>query len=112
MVSFIIIKRVNRITDRGVLVLKKKKTGSVLGVMSLLAIFISIIIFYIQRGPNADIYFIIKCFGILSVAGILFAIFSWKMTEQLTFFIIGLLGNVFILICALLLLLAMGISEP
>jgi hypothetical protein len=92
-------------------VLDKKKVGSILGVTSLLPVIISIIIFYTERGPNADIYFIITIYGILSIIGILFAVFSWLMTKRFFLLIIGLIGNGIVLAFAFLLLLAMGISE-
>ena len=90
----------------------KRKVGNILGITSILSVIISIIVFYAQRGPNADIYFIIIIFGVLSIIGILFAIFSWKMSKRLILLIVGLIGNVFVLAAAFLLLLAMGISEP
>ncbi|WP_391122844.1 hypothetical protein [Psychrobacillus sp. L3] len=90
----------------------KRKVGNILGVTSILPVIICIVIFYVERGPNADIYFIINTFCILSIIGILFAIFSWLLTKRLILFIIGLIGNVFVLAAAFLLLLAMGISEP
>lgn len=89
----------------------KRKVGNILGVTSILPVIISIVIFYVERGPNADIYFIINIFGILSILGILFAISSWVMSKRLFLFIFGLIGNVFVLAVAFLLLLAMGISE-
>ncbi|MEI3606080.1 hypothetical protein SPD48_10285 [Pseudogracilibacillus sp. SE30717A] len=78
----------------------------------MLTVIISIILFYIERGPNADIYFIIIAFSILSVIGVLFAIISWKMSKHLIFLIVGLIGNGLVLVIAYFLLLAMGISEP
>ncbi|PZX02454.1 hypothetical protein C7437_11146 [Psychrobacillus insolitus] len=90
----------------------KRKVGNILGITSILPVIISIIVFYVRRGPNTDIYFIINIFGILSIIGILFAMFSWKMSRQLILLIVGLIGNVFVLAVAFLLLLAMGISEP
>ena len=90
----------------------KRKAGNILGVISILPVIISIIIFYTQRGPNVDIYFSINIFSILSVIGILFAIFSWWLSKRLLPLIIGLIGNGFVLAVAFLLLLAMGISEP
>jgi hypothetical protein len=92
--------------------LDKRKVGSTLGVTSILLVIISIIIFYTQRGPNADIYLFIIVFSILSIIGILFAIFSWLMSKHFIFLITGLLGNGAVLVFAFLLLLAMGISEP
>ncbi|NEU31965.1 hypothetical protein GN156_14430 [bacterium LRH843] len=91
--------------------LDKKKTGSIFGILSLLPVIISMMIFYTQRGPNADIYFFINSFCILSVIGILFAIISWVMSKRFILFILSILGNGFVLVCAFFLLLAMGISE-
>lgn len=98
-------------SERGI-VLNKEKIGSVLGVIAILPVIISFIIFYTLRGPNADIYFNIIIFSILSIIGILIAIISLVMSKRPILFIVGLLGNGFVLVCACLLLLAMGISEP
>ncbi|GAJ40473.1 hypothetical protein [Saccharococcus caldoxylosilyticus] len=92
--------------------LDKKKVGNILGVASLLPVIISIIIFYTERGPNADIYFVITIYGILSIIGILFAAFSCLMTKRFFLLIISLIGNGAVLAVAFLLLLAMGLSEP
>lgn len=92
--------------------MNKEKIGSVLGVIAILPVIISFIIFYTLRGPNADIYFIIIIFSILSIIGTLIAIISLVMSKRPILFIVGLLGNGFVLVCACLLLLAMGISEP
>lgn len=92
--------------------LNKKKAGNILGVASLLPIIISIIIFYIERGPNANIYFVVTIYLILSMIGILFAVFSCLMTKRFFLLIISLIGNGAVLAIAFLLLLAMGISEP
>ncbi|WP_405097098.1 hypothetical protein [Oceanobacillus sp. FSL H7-0719] len=89
-----------------------RKVGNILGISSILTVIISIIFFLIERGPNSDIYLIIIVFSILSILGILFAIFSWKMSRYLTFLIIGLIGNGLVLVVAFFLRLAMGISEP
>ncbi|WP_232824177.1 hypothetical protein [Paraliobacillus zengyii] len=90
----------------------KRKAGDILGFTSILTVITSIIFFYIQRGPNADIYFGITIFSILSIVGILSAIFSWLMSKRLILLMIALLGNGFVLIFTFFLLLAMGISEP
>lgn len=92
--------------------LTKKRVGSILGFMSLLPLIISFIIFYIERGPNADVYLLINVGGISAIIGILFAVLSWVMAKRLFIPIIGILANSFILVYVFLLLLAMGISEP
>jgi hypothetical protein len=90
----------------------KKKLGSILGVTSLLPVIINIIIFCIKRGPNDDgIYFEITIYSMLSIVGILFAVFSWSMTKRFFLLIISLIGNGIVLAFAFLLLLAMGIGE-
>lgn len=90
----------------------KQKLGNILWISSLLPVMISVIIFYTQRGPNVDIYFIINLYSILSVIGIVLAILSWWLSKRLIPLFIGLIGNVFVLGVAFFLLLAMGISEP
>ncbi|WP_338472595.1 hypothetical protein R4Z10_07600 [Niallia sp. XMNu-256] len=90
----------------------KREVGIILGISSILPAIISILIFFITRGPDADIYFDITIYGTLSIIGILLAIFSWTMSKRIILLMIGLIGNGFVLFCTFLLLLAMGISEP
>ena len=97
---------------RGGIRMKKKKLGYILGVSSILSVMISIIIFFIMRGPNVDIYAVIIIYSILSIIGIVFSILSLLMSKRILLFMIGLVGNVVVLGMAFLLLLAMGISEP
>lgn len=92
--------------------MNKRKTGNILGISSIITVIISIIIFFIDRGPNADIYFIIKIFGAFSIIGILLAVFSWVISKRVVYLIIGILGNGLVLAYGFLLLIAMGISEP
>lgn len=92
--------------------MNKNKVGKFLGVVSIMTIIINLIIFFIQRGPDADTYFFITVFGILSIIGVVSAILSFWFSRNLIIFIIGLLGNSAILIFIYFLLLAMGISEP
>lgn len=63
----------------------KKKVGNIIGFGSMLTVLISIILFYIEKGSNADIYFIIIAFSILLVIGVLSAIISLKMSKHLIF---------------------------
>lgn len=92
-------------------ILDKRKKGDILGLASFLTIVINILFFYLLRGPDADIYVIIVIFNVLSIIGIVLAIRSWLLSRRLILLMIGLLGNVFVLGVASLLLLAMGISE-
>ena len=85
--------------------------GTILGVISVLPLLLSIVIFYVERGPNADVYLLINIYGILSIVGFTFAIMSWLMSKRLILLISGLLGNAIVLAATFLLLLAMGISE-
>lgn len=78
------------------------------GLLSLLMVVINTIVFFIMRGPNANVYVIIVIFSLLSIVGILFAILSKRWFS----IIIGIILNGGIMVFAFLLLLAMGISEP
>ncbi|AVK99100.1 hypothetical protein FCT18_06145 [Lysinibacillus sphaericus] len=79
-----------------------------LGVLSVLTVAISIIFFFIIRGPNANLTLGINVFTVLSVLGIIFAILS----KKLSFIITGILLNGAVLVFVYFLLLAVGISEP
>lgn len=92
--------------------LNKGKVGNVLGGTSIVFAAISVIIFYSLRGPNTNINLHITIYTILSILGIIFAFFSTFTTKYRIIALIGLLANLFILICAFLLQLAMGIGEP
>lgn len=96
----------------GGIILDKRKVGNILGASSLLPVVISVIVFFALRGPNVDIYLVIMIFSVLSIVGVALAILSWVMSKRCIPLIIGLLGNVLVLGCTYLLLLAMGISEP
>ncbi|MGE7674206.1 hypothetical protein ACQKMV_11585 [Lysinibacillus sp. NPDC094403] len=91
---------------------KIPKAGFIFGGLSVLTPILSYILFLKTRGPNADIYFMITVFGILSVVGILLAVLSYGLSKRLVLPIIGLLGNGVVLVFTYFLLLAMGISEP
>ena len=78
-----------------------------LGVLSLSTVAISIIFFFIFRGPNANLTLGISVFTVLSLIGIIFAILS----KKLGFIISGIILNAAVLVFAYLLLLAVGISE-
>lgn len=88
------------------LILDKKR--SILGVLSILTVIISVIFFFIIRGPNANLTLGISVFTGLSVLGIIFAIVS----KKLWFVITGIVLNGAVLVIAYFLLLAVGISEP
>ncbi|MGE7695619.1 hypothetical protein ACQKNC_16190 [Lysinibacillus sp. NPDC094177] len=90
----------------------RRKAGDILSVISLLPAIVSVIFFYIQRGPDFDIYFGITVFSILSIIGIIFAVIALIMSKLRIFGLIGLIANVLVLVFAFLLLLAMGIGEP
>lgn len=88
-----------------------RKAGRIVGLLSLLPVLISIITFFIMRGPNVDVYLMIIIHSILSFVGIVLAIISLVKNQILLFFL-GLLGNGLVLVFAFFLLLAMGIGEP
>ncbi|MBD3108414.1 hypothetical protein IEO70_08550 [Bacillus sp. AGMB 02131] len=99
--------------------MNKPKVGTTLGILSILPLIISINFFFIERGPNADIYAIITIFSVLSIIGILLSILSiiylWMSKEHKSKLLIGLVGliaNLLVLVFTFFLLLAMGIGEP
>ena len=95
--------------------MNKSKAGTTLGVLSILSVIVSIIFFYIVRGPNSDIYFAIAIFSGLSIIGIILAVMSLWMSKgrisKLLIGLVGLIANLAVLAFAFLLLLAMGIGE-
>lgn len=101
---------------RGGIIFDKSKMGINLGALSILSVIVSIVIFYIERGPNADVYFVITTYSILSISGIILAAISLWLSKRhisrLLIGLVGLTGNLAVLVFAFLLLLAMGISEP
>mgnify|MGYP006368902437 CR=1 FL=1 len=95
--------------------LNKSKLGPILGMLSILPVIISIIYFYMERGPNADIYLVITIYSILSIIGLILAALSIWMTKRhfskLLIGLVGLIANLAVLVIAFLLLLALGIGE-
>ena len=89
----------------------KREKGNILGLVALLPIIINIVIFFLLRGPDADIYLIIAIYSILSIIGIVLAVRSWLLSRRLILLLFGVLGNALVLGVASLLLLAMGIGE-
>lgn len=78
------------------------------GLLSLLMFGISVIAFFLMRGPDGDVYLDIIVFIALSIIGLLFA----ALSKQMLWTILGIGVNLIPLIFAFLLLLAMAISEP
>ena len=89
-------------------VILNKRTKNILGILSILTVIVSIIFFFLIRGPNADLTLGISVFTVLSILGIIFAILSKKRW----FIITGVILNGAVLVFAYFLLLAVGISEP
>lgn len=87
--------------------MNKRKTRNISGVLSILTVLISIIFFFIVRGPSANLTLAISVFTVLSLLGIIFAVIS----KQLRFIITGIILNGAVLVFAYFLLLAVGISE-
>ena len=81
---------------------------SITGFLSILTVIISVIFFFIMRGSNANLMWIIGVFTGHSILGIIFAITS----KKLWFVITGIVLNGAVLVIAFFLLLAVGISEP
>lgn len=83
-----------------------KRTKNI-GFLSILSV-ISVIYFFIIRGPNANLTLGINVFTVLSVLGIIFAI----VFRKLWFVITGIIPNGAVLVFVYFLFLAVGISEP
>lgn len=81
---------------------------NILGALSLITVLMSIIFFFIIRGPNANLALGISVFTALSVLGIIFALIS----KRFWFMITGMILNGAVLVFAYFLLLAMRIGEP
>lgn len=98
----------NRIICQGVVTLSTQKGKKIVGALSIVTVVISVIFFFIIRGPNANLTLGISVFTVLSVLGIIFAILSRKIWFAVT----GILLNGAVLVFAYFLLIAVGISEP
>jgi len=77
------------------------------GIFSILMVLISVLIFFILRGPNANLSLAIIILGSLSLLGIIFAIFSKRWISG----IIGVLSNGAVLVFVFFLMLAKGIAS-
>ncbi|KAA0549838.1 hypothetical protein FZW96_00345 [Bacillus sp. BGMRC 2118] len=77
------------------------------GLLSILTVVASILVFFIIRGPQANLMMAIIILGSLSIVGIIFALLSRKWL----FGVIGVLLNGIVMIFVYLLVLANGISE-
>ncbi|WP_235858323.1 hypothetical protein [Sutcliffiella cohnii] len=77
------------------------------GLLSIILFVVSVIFFFMFRGPNANMELGISVFGVLSILGIIFAFLSKKLMYLLT----GVTLNGAVLAFAALLLLAWGIGE-
>ena len=97
---------------------EKGKLGVNFGVLSVFPVLFSVVAYYSLRGPNADIYLMIKIYTALSITGLLLVIFSFLIAKPKPLSFPSLINaisaffNIGMLIVAFLLLLAMGISEP
>jgi len=76
------------------------------GIFSILMVLISVLIFFILRGPNANLSLAIIILGSLSLLGIIFAIISKRWISG----ILGVLSNGAVLVFVFFLLLAKGIA--
>jgi len=89
----------------------KRRVGTILGFISLVPVIISIGDVYMRKRPFSEVYWDIAIYSVLSIIGIALAIGSWIMAKRIIPLIIGLLANVFVLVCVFLLLFAVRISE-
>ncbi len=78
------------------------------GMLSILMAVISVMIFFILRGPIASLSVVIIIFTVLSIVGIVFAVMSKKWIAAIA----GILLNGGVLVFAYFLLLALGIGGP
>lgn len=78
------------------------------GFLSVLMAVVSVALFYMTRGPDADIYAMIILLSTFSLIGLVCAVVSKHKWWMLA----GIVLNAALLGVAFLLLLAMGISEP
>lgn len=78
------------------------------GLLSLLMFVFSMTALFIMRGPDGDIYLTIIILSVFSVIGLIFG----ALSKQLPWMIVGIGLNLAPLVFALLLVFAMGISEP
>lgn len=76
------------------------------GVLSIAMVLVSILMFFILRGPNANLTLMITILGSLSLLGIIFAVIS----KRLLYGVIGVLFNGAVLVFVYFLLLAKGIA--
>lgn len=86
--------------------MNEKQRKNLYGVLSILTVVISILFFYITRGPNASLTLAVIVLTALSVLGIIFAIIS----EKLRFIIVGSILNGAVFVYAYFLFIAVGIS--
>lgn len=77
------------------------------GILTFSTVIINILVFFIIRGPNANLYIPVIVFSILSIAGIVFAILSRKPLPLIA----GIILNGLVLVFTFFLLLALGIAE-
>ncbi|WP_431803569.1 hypothetical protein [Halobacillus andaensis] len=69
---------------------------------------LSILAFFVLRGPNANLYLIIVILSVFSVLGIVLAVLSKKLVTVT----LGIFLNGGLLVFTYLLLLTLGMSEP
>ncbi|WP_101842664.1 hypothetical protein [Halobacillus sp. Marseille-P3879] len=78
------------------------------GGFSILMVALSILAFFVLRGPNANLYLIIVILSVFSVLGIVLAVLSKKLVAVT----LGIFLNGGLLVFTYLLLLTLGMSEP
>ncbi|MBD8069517.1 hypothetical protein [Bacillus sp. PS06] len=76
------------------------------GTLSILTALVCVLVFFILRGPNADLLLCVGILGSLSILGVIFAIVSKRWVAG----IIGVLLNGTVLVFVFFLFLAWGIA--
>ncbi|MFC5557927.1 hypothetical protein ACFPN4_02150 [Ureibacillus thermophilus] len=91
--------------------MNKNKVGNILGINSILPAIVSMIVFFILSGPDADGYLIVIIFSLLSIIGVFMAVIGLIFDKRRITAFIGLVANLIVLVCTFLLFLAMRIGE-
>lgn len=90
------------------------KKGFVLGLLSFIPVVLFVIIYFVVRGPNVDLPFVITIYVWLAFAGIALAVSSLFVSKSKWFVlnVVSIALNVGVVVVAALLMIAVGISEP
>lgn len=91
--------------------LNKRKAGIYVGILSIAIVIVNIMIFFIVRGPNVDLYALVLTYTILSVIGIILAITSFVISRRILLLAFAIIGNGFVLVISYFLAIAVGFGR-